>query len=244
MSDAGSTWGIAALSMAAARPSTYRAYSHVWGIYMPIAVGVFAFIVLMLAVLLVRGARRQRAGIRSEATHLEGAYAAGLACVAAFLVYVTFSTETPIDSPVSHPSLTVRVIAAQWSWRFEYPDGVVVVDSATWKPKPIYVPTGVEVEYTGTSRDVLHGFWVPRLHFQRQFLPGYVSTFDLLFETPGYYLGECSVYCGQRHSQMHFAIRAVSRAAYSRWLAAEARAQKAKPHPEIEADAIRAGERS
>ncbi|MHB1539384.1 MAG: cytochrome c oxidase subunit II [Solirubrobacteraceae bacterium] len=230
------------ISTAAARPSTYRAYSHVWGIYMPIAVGVFCFIVLVLVVLLVRGARRAKPGRRSEAMRIEGAYAVGLACVAAFLLYVTFSAETPIDHPVAHPSLRITVIAAQWTWRYEYPDGVVVEDVATWHPQPAYVPAGVEVQFTGTSRDVIHGLWVPELHFQRQLLPGYVTRFDLLFESPGYYYGECSVYCGQRHSQMRFAVRAVSRAAFSRWLAAQASAQNAKPDPQIWRDAIAAGE--
>lgn len=229
---------------ATARPSTLHAYDHVWGIYMPIAVGVFALIVLVLVALLIRGARRGTPGKRSEALRIETTYAVVLACVAAFLIYVTFSAETPIDHPVSHPALQVRVIAAQWSWRFEYPDGVVVNDIATWHPQPAYVPAGVEVQFTGTSRDVIHGFWVPRLHFQRQFLPGYVSRFDLLFGSTGYYLGECSVYCGQRHSQMHFAVRAVSRAAFSRWLATEAKAQKAKPQSRIWHAAIAAGQSS
>lgn len=228
----------------AAAPSTRRAYDHVWGIYMPIAVGVFALVVLVLLLLLIRGARRAKAGRRSEALRIESAYAVGLACVVAFLLYVTFSTETPIDHPVAHPGLRIGVVAAQWSWRFEYPDGVTVQDVSTWHPKPVYVPAGVEVQFSGTSRDVIHGFWVPSLRFQRQFLPGYRTRFDLLFQARGYYLGECSVYCGQRHSQMHFAIRAVSRSAYARWLAAEAHAQRAKPKPEVRRAALAAGRRS
>ena len=40
-------------------PSTQRAYDHVAGIYLPIAIGVFAFVVVFLAALLVLGARRR-----------------------------------------------------------------------------------------------------------------------------------------------------------------------------------------
>ena len=43
----------------------------------------------------------------------------------------------------------------------------------TWHPTPAYVPTGSEVEFVGSSEDVIHGFWVPGLHYQRQFVPGY-----------------------------------------------------------------------
>jgi cytochrome c oxidase subunit 2 len=117
------------------------------------------------------------------------------------------------------------VIAAQWSWRFIYSDGVSVADVDTWHPIPAYVPTGSEVEFVGSSEDVIHGFWVPSLHYQRQFVPGYTTRFDLLFGTPGYYGGECSVLCGEDHSEMHFAIRAVSPQRFAAWLAHEAARQ-------------------
>lgn len=233
------------LESATASPSTLHAYNHVWSIYMPIAVGVFALVMAILLTLLIAGARRRRAGRRSEAMRVESVYAAVLALVVAFLLYVTFSAETPIDHPVAHPALHVEVVAAQWSWRFEYPNGVTVTTVSTWHPKPAYVPAGVEVQFTGTSRDVIHGFWVPRLHFQRQLLPGYRTRFDMLFGAKGSYLGVCSVYCGQRHSQMHFEIRAVSWTSFEHWLAKEAQAQKAhRPNPGIRNSAVRAGRTS
>jgi cytochrome c oxidase subunit 2 len=199
-------------------PSTLHAYKHVWGIYLPIAVGVFAVIVAILLLLLVRGARRTRPGRRSEALPLEILYACALACVAGFLVWVTFTAESPIDRVIADPGLRIKVIAAQWSWRFIYANGVQVADVDTWHPVPAYVPTGTEVEFIGTSEDVIHGFWVPSLHYQRQVLPGYTTHFDLLFERPGYYVGECSVLCGEDHSEMHFALRAVSPARFHEWL--------------------------
>ena len=202
-------------------PNTKHAYEHVWGIYLPIAIGVFAIVVGTLLVLLVRGARRSEAGPRSEALPLEIAYACALACVAAFLVWVTFRAETPIDHLVARPGLRIRVIAAQWSWRFIYANGAMVTAISTWHPPVAYVPTGTEVEFNGTSEDVIHGFWVPRLHFQRQILPGYVTHFDMLFEAPGYYGGECSVFCGEHHSEMHFALEAVSPSRFREWLTRE-----------------------
>lgn len=202
-------------------PSTLHAYEHVQGIYMPIAAGVFALVVATLLVLLVRGARRSRPGGRSQALLVEVVYACALACVAGFLVWVTFTAETPIDRTVAHPGLRLSVVAAQWSWRLLYPNGVSVADVDTWHPAPAYVPTGTEIEITGTSEDVIHGFWIPQLHYQRQFVPGYTTHFDLLFQRPGQYGGECSVLCGVDHSEMHFAVQAVSPQRFSRWLAEE-----------------------
>jgi len=204
-------------------PSTQRAYDHVAGIYLPIAIGVFAFVVVFLAALLVLGARRRVAGTRSEADGVEGLYALVLACVAGFLVWVTFTAETPIDRVVARPALRVEVTAAQWSWTFRYNNGTTVVAVSTWSPPVAVVPTGVEIEFDGTSRDVIHGFWVPGLQFQRQFVPGYVTKFDLTFVKAGVYGGECSVFCGENHSEMHFAIEAVSGPRFRTWLASHRR---------------------
>jgi cytochrome c oxidase subunit 2 len=207
-------------------PDTLHAYEHVRGIYFPIAIVVFAVVVGALLSLLVRGARGSRTGGPSHALAFEVAYALVLACAVAALVWVTFSAETPIDRTAARPGLRIRVVAAQWSWRFEYPGGATIVAISTWHPPVALVPTGVEVEFVGTSRDVIHGFWVPQLHFQRQFLPGYETRFDLRFDKPGLYGGECSVFCGEQHAQMHFEIEAVSTAAFHEWL--ESRVPRAR----------------
>ncbi len=77
------------------------------------------------------------------------AYACVLACVVAFLLWVTFTAETPIDRTAAHPGVRIRVIAAQWSWRFIYADGVSVADVDTWHPTPAYVPTGTRGRIRG-----------------------------------------------------------------------------------------------
>jgi cytochrome c oxidase subunit 2 len=196
-----------------------HAYEHVRGIYFPIAIGVFAFVIGTLLVLLLRGARRRSApGRKSNALGFELVYAGILACVVAFLVVVTFRSETPLDRTAAHPAVRIDVTAAQWSWRFTYANGATVYAVSTWHPAVALVPTGEEVEFFGSSRDVIHGFWVPQLHFQRQFLPGYVTRFDLRFDTSGRYGGECSVFCGEQHSQMHFALEAVSPTRFAQWL--------------------------
>jgi cytochrome c oxidase subunit 2 len=195
-----------------------HAYNHVRGIYFPIAIGVFVLIVALLLLLLVLGARRSSATGKTEATRFELVYAGLLACVVAFLLVVTYRAETPLDTVAANPVLRIHVTAAQWSWRFEYPGGRTVLAVSTLRPPVAEVPAGEEVEVWGSSRDVIHGFYVPRLHFQRQFLPGYVTRFDLRFDRPGYYGGACSVFCGESHTQMHFEMRAVAPAEYEAWL--------------------------
>ena len=115
------------------------------------------------------------------------------------------------------------MVAAQWSWTFRYADGTTVSAVASWSSPVAVVPTGVEVQFDATSRDVIHGFWVPQLHYLRQVIPGYTTRFDLLFAKPGRYEGECAVFCGLLHPQMHFEIQAVSPPRFRRWLASGGR---------------------
>ncbi|HEY1450801.1 MAG TPA: cytochrome c oxidase subunit II [Solirubrobacteraceae bacterium] len=204
-------------------PDTLHAYEHVRGIYFPIAIGVFALVLVTLLLLLLRGARRRIAPDRTaDAPRFEIGYAVLLACVAAFLIVVTFRTETPIDRTAAHPGVRIEVLAAQWSWVFTYANGARIADVSTWHPTAVLVPTDEEVEFVGRSRDVIHGFWIPQLHFQRQLLPGYATRFDLRFDEPGRYGGECSVFCGEQHSQMHFAVEAVSPTRFAQWLSEHA----------------------
>lgn len=204
-------------------PSTQHAYEHVAAIFFPIAIAVFACVVIVLGVLLILGKRRRTPGRRSDANRLEVLYAILLGATVGVLVWITFTAETPIDQLVSRPALRVNVLAAQWSWSFRYPNDTAVVAVATWSPPAAVVPAGVEVQFDATSRDVIHGFWVPRLHYLRQVLPGYVTKFDLIFAKPGRYEGECAVYCGELHTQMHFEIEAVSPARFRKWLASGGR---------------------
>jgi cytochrome c oxidase subunit 2 len=204
-------------------PDTHHAYEHVANTYLPIAIGVFAIVVLTLAGLLLRGRFRARPGKRSEAMAVESVYALVLAGIVAFLLYTTFTTETPIDKAVANPGLRIRVVAAQWSWRFQYANGLQVVAVSTWEPPVALVPTNTEVEFDGVSQDVIHGFWVPQLRFMRQLFPGHLSRFDLIFHKPGLYGGVCSVFCGQQHTRMHFELEAVPAAQFARWLASRGR---------------------
>jgi cytochrome c oxidase subunit 2 len=201
-------------------PNPQHAYEHVAGIYLPIAVAVFALVAVTLGVFLFQGARRRHSTGPLEAPRTEGVYAVGLGLVVAFLVWTTFRAESPLDGTVAAPLLRLRVTAAQWSFSFRYPNGRTVDAIASWNPPPVVVPTGEEVEIDGTSLDVIHGFWVPALWSMRQLLPGHTTRWDVVFNHSGRYLGECSVYCGQLHSQMHFAIEAVDPSRFRRWLAA------------------------
>jgi cytochrome c oxidase subunit 2 len=191
---------------------TRHEYAGLESLYLPIAIGVFAVVLVLTAYALLRGRRRARrdeiGSQRKEHNPLEIGYAVVLVLVIAFLVYETFSTEDRTDAIAKSPGLEVKVTAGQWNWRFSYPAyGISVQQSPTAKAV-LTVPTGTEVHFTGTSNDVIHSFYVPGTRFKRDLFPGKNSSFDLLWARPGRYRGLCAEYCGLLHSHMDFVVDA------------------------------------
>jgi cytochrome c oxidase subunit II len=88
----------------------------------------------------------------------------------------------------------IGVVAQKWNWSFTYPNGAI---SST-----LYLPSDRPVELSMTSKDVLHGFWVPDLSIQKDVVPGRVMTIWLDGIIPGKYILQCAEYCGDGHSLM------------------------------------------
>jgi cytochrome c oxidase subunit 2 len=199
--------------------NTRDVYDGLAALYVPIAAAVFALVVLALVWLVWRGRRRAAPSGPDERNGLEVAYAGVLAVVVAVLVFATFHALDRENARAQAAPEVVRVVAAKWSWRFEYPSrGIVETGSSSGAPAVLTVPAGVEVEFHATAIDVIHGFWIPALKFQRQLIPGRTATFRLTFPRPAFTSsGTCSFYCGLEHARMHFAIQVLSRADYEAW---------------------------
>ena len=200
---------------------TRHEYQHVFDIYVPIGVGVFVLFTLLILGFAVRG--RVRPPDRSARWHennpVEAGYAVLLACVAAFLLYITFSAEHRIDSVSlkEHPYLTVDVTASQWEWTFTYPRYGIVHRSGYVGQQPLVVPTGEPVRFRLFSRDVIHSFWIPEIDFKRDAFPGTTETVVLDFPQTGHFIGHCAEFCGLRHAEMVFPVDAVSAGRFTSW---------------------------
>jgi cytochrome c oxidase subunit 2 len=113
----------------------------------------------------------------------------------------------------------VRVTAAQWSWRFDYPGGVSVAGDQDHWPT-LVVPTGRAVHFDITSQDVVHSFWVAERRVKVDAFPGRTTTANLIWPSAGSWLqdGRCNQYCGLDHTTMNFNVRALAPAAFAAWL--------------------------
>ena len=140
---------------------------------------------------------------------------------------------------VTNADMTVKVTGRQWYWEYTYPDAdglnfgsrpleAKSVKPADMKPgskrlldvdEPLVLPVGKNVRILSTSADVIHSFYVPALGVQRYAIPGRVIETWVRIDRPGTYYGQCNQICGEDHSNMPIAVRAVSPADYTAWLA-------------------------
>jgi cytochrome c oxidase subunit 2 len=200
---------------------TRHQYEHVFGIYVPIGLGVFAAIVLttLLVVARYRGRAPEQAARWHENNRAEAAYAAVLVCVIAFLLYVTFGAEHQVDtvSAQESPQLTVDVYGSKWEWHFHYPSYGIDRYSGAVGRESLVVPTGEAIRFRLISRDVIHEFWVPELRYKHDLIPGMAQSVTATFPRGGTFAGECSEFCGLYHARMLFTVQALSPAQFGAW---------------------------
>ena len=143
---------------------------------------------------------------------MEAAWIVGATLIVIPMFFYSYVGFRYLKNPPAN-GLQVTVIARQWSWLFQYPNGV--------KSGDLVVPQGVDVVLTLESQDVIHGFFVPHYRIKQDAVPGMhnkvwfkatdLGTTDLL----------CSQYCGQEHSKMLAKVAVVPKALFDKWYAGE-----------------------
>ena len=91
---------------------------------------------------------------------------------------------------------------------------------------PLVVPVGVKIRFLITGGDVIHSWWVPDLGWKMDAIPGIVNAAWTNISKPGTYRGQCAELCGQDHGFMPIVVKAVPKAEFDKWLAAQESAAK------------------
>lgn len=117
-----------------------------------------------------------------------------------------FVTRQPPPS-----SLEVTVVAKQWMWKVQHPEGVSEINE-------LHVPVGQPVKLLLISQDVIHDFAVPAFRLKQDVLPGRYTTVWFEATKPGEYHLFCDQYCGAQHSGMVGRIVVLPRPQYEVWL--------------------------
>jgi len=124
-------------------------------------------------------------------------------------------------SKTSDTECVVNVTGQQWWWEFDYPaqEGCGGIETPIVTSGQMVVPVGTNVLVRGTSRDVIHSFWIPRLNGKRDMVPGRVHTLRIEAERPGMFAGQCTEFCGLSHANMRMEVAALEPADFETWKA-------------------------
>jgi cytochrome c oxidase subunit 2 len=87
------------------------------------------------------------------------------------------------------------VVAAQWSWQFEYPEYGVSASE-------LHLPVNRPVLLKLNAVDVIHSFWVPEFRVKQDAVPGMETVLRLTPSREGSYTLLCAELCGLLHAYM------------------------------------------
>ena len=135
-----------------------------------------------------------------------------LVAIGAFVFY-----ELPgianVPSAAAGDRLEVRVTGRQFYWQYEYPNGVIAIDTMR---APAGVP--VRLEVVSPDDDVIHSWWIPALGGKIDAIPGTVNETWFEADEPGVYTGQCAELCGLQHAQMLASVEVLPEAEFTAWL--------------------------
>jgi cytochrome c oxidase subunit II len=73
------------------------------------------------------------------------------------------------------------------------------------------------------TEDVIHSFWIPRVHGKVDMIPGSDNILTFTVEEPGRYRGQCAEYCGVAHAQMAKFLVAQEPDEFDAWVGSSSR---------------------
>jgi cytochrome c oxidase subunit 2 len=151
------------------------------------------------------------------ATKLELAWTGGPVIVL-FIIAVFVFVELPgikniPTATAGEEQLEIKVTGRQFYWQFDYPNGVVAIDT-------MRAPAGVPVKLVVTSpdADVIHSWWIPALGGKIDAIPGRTNQTWFQADKLGTYKGQCAELCGLEHAQMLASVEVMPPSEFTAWL--------------------------
>jgi cytochrome c oxidase subunit II len=185
-------------------------------------VAIFLLVEGLLVAFIWRYRRRKRPRFEDGApihgaTRLELAWTAGPVIVL-FIIAVFVFAELPgikniPTATAGQEQLEIKVTGQQFYWSYQYPNGVVAVDTMR---APAGVP--VKLDVTAPDSDVIHSWWIPALGGKIDAIPGRTNYTWFQADEPGTYKGQCAELCGLQHAHMLASVEVMTQADFSAWL--------------------------
>ncbi len=225
--------------------------AHMFALWVCVAIGVLVFGAMAVAMFKFRKSKGAVAAQFSHNTTAEVIWT--IVPIIILIVMVWPATAKLISQYDTRDSaMTVKVTGYQWLWKYEYLGEEVAITSRLDRASeamrqsgrqpslqelphylrdvdnPLVLPVDTKIRFVITADDVIHAWWVPALGWKQDAIPGIVNEAWTDIKKPGIYRGQCAELCGKDHGFMPIVVKAVSKAEFRDWLAAE-RAKNAPP---------------
>ncbi len=181
---------------------------YVWGIAF-----LFSLVVVVLLYSLI--VFRRKKGETGDGAYIEGNSTLEVIWTAIPFIAVLYLAYIGAQSLgeirlVDPSALQVKVTAGQWYWQFQYPD-------LGFGSSDLYLPLGKQVDFTMTSNDVIHSFYVPEFRIKQDIIPGRTVSLRITPTRLGNYKVSCAQLCGANHAYMIANVVVVSQADFDAW---------------------------
>jgi cytochrome c oxidase subunit II len=204
----------------------------------PIIIGVAAFILILLAIVILRFNKRANPEPARFAhnTPIEILWTVVPVLILMFIAIFSFRLLFE-EHHMPPPYMTVKVTGRQWNWDYAYPDQKIDAYTSTYMEEdvakqknlpylletnaPMIVPVNQVVRVQLTAEDVIHSWSVPAFGVKIDAVPGRLNQTWFKAERTGVYYGQCSQLCGANHSYMPIEVKVVSQPDFDAWVASK-----------------------
>ena len=128
-----------------------------------------------------------------------------------FLLAAKGWTLWNIQRVVPPGAMEVKVTGYQWYFEFDYGNGL--------KSDDLVVPVGQPVVLRMTSEDVIHSFGLTEYRLKEDIMPGRITYMWFFPDKPLATKVVCVEFCGNSHSEMNAAVKALPKPEFDSWLA-------------------------
>jgi cytochrome c oxidase subunit II len=190
----------------------------------------FLIVLVMLLVTVLRD--RARPGVKARYDHGSSLHDKRFTAIVSVTVFLLLDAsvlwitmhdlrQAVWNIPTGKDVLRVEVLAQQWAWNFRLPgaddefgtaDDIVTINH-------LHVPQDRPVVVHGSSKDVIHSFFVPDMRIKRDVNPGAINKVWFQAEQPGDHEILCAELCGFAHYQMHGTLTVVPEGSWDAWQA-------------------------
>lgn len=239
-------WQLDLQAAATSLASEARWFNH-YTLWFIVPITLFVLALLIIVAIKFRRSANPVPSKTSHNTLIEIIWTVGPVVILLFFAVPSFQILTRQLTQPENPDLTLKAIATQWKWTYEYTSvesgpsfdsliledkdraGLGKEDKAKYPrllavDNELVIPVGkvVRLIVTADPEDVIHAFAMQSFGVKIDAVPGRMNETWFKPDREGLYYGQCSELCGKDHAFMPIAIRVVSEDRYKAWLAAAA----------------------